>query len=243
MAGDTAQVEKLKQLLELQAMDLEIREAERDLGKTRDELSAVDDGVLSLQDGLAKLDARLKELRLDARSGERAVDEKRDALARIKGRVSNVQNEKQYSAATLEFDLVRRDLRALEDQVLEKLQVIEDLDRQRKELADALEAATADAGPQREEMQTRAKELEEALAVKKDRRENLAIRVDGRSMALYDRIISGRSDVALAPITDEGVCGNCHTFVTVQQTMEVNQLDRLICCEGCGVILYPQDFK
>ena len=243
MAGDTAQVEQLKQLLELQALDLEIRETERDLGKTSEGLSAVDDGVSSLEEGLAKLDARLKDLRLDARSGERGVDEKQDALARIKGRVSNVQNEKQYSAATLEFDLIRRDLRALEDQVLEKLQVIEDLEGQRKELVSALEGATAEAGPQREEMGARAKEFDEALAMKRDRRENLTIRVDKRSMALYHRIISGRSDVALAPITDEGVCGNCHTFVTMQQTMEVNRLDRLICCEGCGVILYPEDFK
>ena len=231
----------LMQLLQLDAVDQQILETERGLRECREELSELSDGVLSLEDGLEQLLSRLQDLRLEARHGERAVEDKHVALIRVQGRVSNVQNERQYSAATLEADLLKSDLRTLENQVLDKLQLVEDTDGRRKEMESTLEEALEQAGPRRKEMAAQQKELEDALAIQNDRRENLALRMEKRALGLYDRIRAGKSEVALAPITDEGVCGYCHTFVTMQQRMEVEQLDRLISCEGCGVILYPSN--
>ena len=110
------------QLLQLHAVDQQILETERGLRECRQELSELSDGVLSLEDGLEQLLSRLQDLRLEARHGERAVEDKHVLLIRVQGRVSNVQNERQYSAATLEADLLKSDLRTLENQVLDKLQ-------------------------------------------------------------------------------------------------------------------------
>ncbi len=241
MAETMTHAEKLKRLLELHALDQEILEMERGIEKCKLELAELDDGVAAIEEDLERLESKLQELHKEARSSERAADDKREALNRVRNRVSNVQNERQYSAASLEFDLIKRDLRTLEDRAFEKLQVIEQIEGERKELRGRLEEARSDAGPRREKLVAEKKELEDRLAIQRDRRQNLAIRVDKRSLALYDRIRSGRSPVALAAVTDEGVCGNCHTFVTVQQQMEIKSMDRVVCCEGCGVILYPRE--
>ncbi len=233
--------ENLRQLLELQLADIVILQDEESSRACRMELDALDEGVTILEEKLEKVTTRVQDGRLDVRSGERVADEKRDTLSRTRNRVSNVQNERQYSAASLEFDLVVRDLRALEDKILEKMQRVEDMENERKELDAKLQKARERAGPERDEIAATASELEEKLAIQRDRRDNIAQRIDKRSLALYDRIRSGLADVGLATVTDEGVCGNCHTFVTVQQRMEVKNMDRLICCEGCGVILYPEE--
>jgi len=86
-------------------------------------------------------------------------------------------------------------------------------------------------------------ELRDELAIKRDRRHNLAIRLDTAALSLYDRIRAGRSGVAVAPLTEESVCGHCFTSVTIQQEMLIKQMTTLICCEGCGVILCPHDLK
>jgi predicted nucleic acid-binding Zn-ribbon protein len=232
----------LQQLLGLHEVDQRILALERERRECRDGLEAMEDGVMGLEARLERLDNELEQARGDARRSEKAADDKRSQFDRIRGRVNRVQNERQYSAASLEFDLVRQDLRKLEDQVLERLQVVEDLEGRRKELLAELEGARGVAGPSSEEINKRVKELNEQLAVERDRRHNQSIRIEAAALGLYDRIRSGRSHVALAPLTNEAHCGNCYTSVTIQQEMQIKGMATLVCCEGCGVILYPEDF-
>jgi predicted nucleic acid-binding Zn-ribbon protein len=243
MTGLSGQSRVLEQLLDLHEIDQQIFSMERELERYETELTATEDGVARLASALGALETELGRTRLEARSGERAVDDKRLQLDRLRTRVNQVRNEKQYGAATLELDFARQDIRKLEDHALQKLQVVEDLEVRRAGLLTELEEARARAGPLREEAQARRQQLEEELAIKRDRRYNLAMRIDERVLALYDRIRAGRAGVALAPLTDEAVCGNCYTAVTIQQELQIKELSALVCCEGCGVILYPGDLK
>ena len=238
----SAQSGILQQLLDLHAVDQQILAIERELRQYTKEIAGMEDGVTGLQSGLERVESELERARAESRRSERTADERRDALDRIRSRVSRVQNERQYSAASLEFDLVRQDLRKLEDQVLERMQVVEELENRSQELTGQVEVARGDAGPRGEEIASRVKELEDEVAIQRDRRHNLSIRIDQAALALYDRIASGRSNVALAPLTEEAVCGNCFTSVTIHQEQQIKSMQRLICCEGCGVILYPGDF-
>ena len=233
----------LQQLLALHDIDQEIRAAERELEQYKEELTTMEEGVAGLEGRLARIEAELEQARLEARRSERAADDKRAVFDRLRTRVNQVQNQKQYSAASLEFDLVRQDLRKLEDLVLDKLQVVEDAEGRRKETLAALEEARSGAGPRRQAIDDRQRDLKDDLAIKRDRRNNLAIRLDAAALSLYDRIRAGRSEVAVAPLTEESDCGYCFTSVTIQQEMQIKQMTRLICCEGCGVILYPHDLK
>lgn len=233
----------LQQLLELHEIDQKIVAMEREIRDCKEELATMEDGVAGMNAALERLDTELEKARLDSRTLERAVDEKRDALTRLRQRTDRVQNERQYSAASLEFDLVRQDLRKVEDRTLEKMQVVEELENLRKEKLAGLEGAQADAGPRGKELEARVKQLDGDLAVERDGRKNQAIRIDPRAMTLYDRISGGRDRVAMAPLTGEADCGNCFTSVTSMQEMQIKNMSSLITCEGCGVILYPSDLK
>ncbi len=233
----------LLELLKLHAIDQEIVDLQHEVEERRRELELFEEGVTGLSSRLEQLDTNLERALLEARRAERALDERRDALDRTRSRVSQVQNQRQYSAASLEFDLIRQDVRKLEDMVLDKLQVVENLEGARKGLAEELESSRGQQGPRREAVAARLEELKDELAIKGDRRDNLALRIDARALGLYDRIRGGRSRVAMAPLSEEADCGNCFTSVTIQQQMQINSLSTLVCCEGCGVILYPRDLR
>jgi len=233
----------LQQLLGLHDVDQEIRAAERELEQYKEELITMEEGVAGLESRLERIEAELEQARLEARRSERAADDKRAVFDRLRTRVNQVQNQRQYSAASLEYDLVRQDLRKLEDLVLDKMQVVEEVENRRKETLAALEEARSGAGPRRQAIEERLNELKDDLAIRRDRRHNLAIRLDPAALSLYDRIRSGRSEVAVAPLTEESDCGYCFTSVTIQQEMQIKQMATLVCCEGCGVILYPHDLK
>jgi predicted nucleic acid-binding Zn-ribbon protein len=233
----------LQQLRDLHEIDQHILAIERELGQYREELTGMSDGVSGLETGLERLEGELERARDEARRAERAVDERRDTLDRIRTRVNQVQNERQYSAASLEFDLVRQELRKLEDRAVERLQVVEDLENRRNDILEQLESARSEAGPRGVEIVDQAKQLEGDLAIKRDRRDNLAIRIDSDALGLYNRIRAGRSQVGLAQLTEEDVCGYCFTSVTIQQKQQIKSMKVLVCCEGCGVILYPGDLS
>lgn len=235
------QVGILQQLLDLHEIDQQILAIERELGQYGEELAGMSDGVSGLETGLERLESELERARKESSRSERTVDERRDTLDRIRSRVNQVQNERQYSAASLEFDLVRQEIRKLEDQALERMQVVEELENRHNDILAQLESARSEAGPRGVEIADRAKELEGDLAVKRDRRDNLAIRIDSGALGLYNRIRAGRSHVGLAQLTEEAVCGYCFTSVTIQQQQQIKSMNRLVCCEGCGVILYPGD--
>lgn len=233
----------MQQLLDLHEIDQQVLAIERELGRYREELTGMSDSVSGLETGLERVEGELERAGNDLRRSERAVDERRDTLDRIRTRVGQVQNERQYSAASLEFDLVVQDIRKLEDRVLEHMQVVEELENRRNDILTQLEAARSEAGPRGVEITNRAKQLEDDLVIKRDRRHNLSIRIDSSALGLYDRIRAGRSQVGLAQLTEEAVCGYCFTSVTIQQEQQIKSMKSLICCEGCGVILYPGDFS
>ncbi|MGD2216268.1 MAG: hypothetical protein PVJ64_05915 [Gemmatimonadales bacterium] len=241
--SDSSQEPLLQQLLRLHAFDQEISFLQGELKRDEEGLLTAVENAANLKAELERIDAELLRWRTDARTAEHTVDAKRDQLDRLRSKVNQVKTEKQYSAASLEFDLLKQEIRKLEDQVLDKLQAVEDLEGRRKALQDEFEVAEAEVAPLGEEVERRRANIEQQLAIKRDRRENIAIRLDSGVLALYDHIRSGRQEVAVAPLTGEGVCGNCFTSVTIQQEMQIKGLAVIVCCEGCGVILYPAEMK
>jgi predicted nucleic acid-binding Zn-ribbon protein len=231
--------ETLEALRTLHEVDAEAAKSERQLKASRSRLMSLDESLRDLEEDLAHVTSELAERRHELRDLQRQVEEKRSALERARGKMDAVQNQRQYSAATVEYDLVRRDIRVLEDRALEVMQKGDELEARRRELSEKLEIARTEILPKRQEVAAEVDRVEAVLAEQHERREEAAGRVEGRTLALYDRIRASRSDVAMAPLTPDGACGHCFTAVTIQQRLEVKTLSRIIRCEGCGVILFP----
>ncbi|MGH7545259.1 MAG: zinc ribbon domain-containing protein [Gemmatimonadota bacterium] len=235
----SAIAETLEALRTLHEVDAEAAKHQRQHKAARARLATLDDTLHAIEDDLAQVTSELAERRAEVRATQRQVDEKGAALERARGKMDLVQNQKQYSAASVELDLVRRDIRVLEDRALEVLQKADELEARRRELSERLEATRLDLLPKREEAVAEVERIEAELAAQRDQRAQAAERVEARTLELYDRIRASRSDVAMAALTEDGACGHCFTAVTIQQRLEVNTLSRIIRCEGCGVILYP----
>jgi len=141
------QVGILQQLRDLHEIDQHILAIERELGQFREELAGMSDGVSGLETGLERVETELERARKDAHRSEKAVDDRRDTLDRIRTRVNQVQNERQYSAASLEFDLVRQEIRKLEDHAVDRLQVVEELENRHNDVLAQLESVRSEAGP------------------------------------------------------------------------------------------------
>jgi uncharacterized protein len=227
-------------LLALQDLDLEIARAEKEIQEFDPQLQAIDEPVTTLENDIATLRVRLEEAQTEARRLERGAEQKRDRLRSYEERLGRVRNSREDAAVRTELDLIRRATEADETDALEKMEQARRTDLKLDDMLRQLEKVRAEVAPRREALLEARDQAGTALAVLREKRDNHAVRIEAASLRLYERVRGGRTKRALAPLSNEGACGNCYNVLPIQQQSEVRREGALVRCEACGVILYPQ---
>ncbi len=227
-------------LLSLQEIDAEIEARQRRLEELSREISREGTELEELEGRAEAARKKVEEAEAELRRIERSVQAGRATLKRLEARAQEVQNMKQHLAARAEVDAARRNLRAAEEDALDVMQEVEDG-------KSALASIQDELTERREEHETRFREareerraLQEEIEIRRDRRRNREMRLGGAALRLYQKVRSGRTRRALAPMTGDGVCGNCFTAIPLQRQADIRAGRTLEVCEGCGVILYPE---
>jgi predicted nucleic acid-binding Zn-ribbon protein len=232
-------------LRELQRLDdaiLAVRERVKELERR---LAEVEKPAQDLDGEVVTTRSRLQEMRVEERRVELAGDEKRDRMKKLEDRLGSVRNVREESAVTAEIEMVRRARESDEQEALSLLDQIRRLEDRLEEQSGALEEARSEVAPRRKELEEeREAALAEAARLEEDRNA-FAETLPEDEIRLYDAIrVGGRR--ALAPLTEDGACGNCFTVIPPQVQNEIRHGTALIRCEGCGVILgapLPEDLE
>lgn len=225
-------------LLALQELDEEIVRAETRLKAFENRLAEADAPVTQFTREVEGTRTRVGELRSDTVRLQKAAEQKKARLQVYEDRMMRVRNAREEAAARTEMDLVRK---AWEADNAEHAQVSEQLTRtdlKLDEMEKQLAKLQAEAAPKREELLAERAELEQQLATLRNRREIQAQELDQPSRRLYERVRGARARRVLAPLTDEGACGNCFNVLPLQEQADVRRGQALRRCEACGVILY-----
>ena len=232
-------------LRELQRLDDAIIAAEKRVRELELRLAEVERPAQDLDGEVGTTRNRLQEMRLEERRVELAGDEKADRMKKLEDRLQGVRNVREESAVSAEIEMVRRARESDEQEALSLLDQIRRLEDRLEEQSEALEEAKSEVAPRRKELED---EREAALAETgrlKEDRDAFARTLPTDEIRLYDAIrVGGRR--ALAPLTEDGACGNCFTMIPPQIQNEIRHGSELIRCEGCGVILVaplPEDLE
>jgi predicted nucleic acid-binding Zn-ribbon protein len=225
-------------LLEIQELDQELARAEEALRAFDPQLSEIETPLTSLEKELESTRTRLTELRQQSVKLEKAAESKRERLRTYEARMEKVRNEREQTAVRLEMDLVRKAADADDAEAIEVMDQVKRTDVRQEELDKQLVKLREDAAPKRDEVMQQRKDAEQAIGALKEKRENLATRLDPASRRLYDQVRRGRARVVLAQMTPEGACGHCFNVLPLQEQSEVKRGQTLHRCEACGVILY-----
>ncbi len=232
-------LEQLELLLELQERDADLAELSREgelLPLRLDEFESERARVRAVE--------QEKKLALEAAKKERQhrENELEDATIRmneLKAKQLVIKTNAEYAALTHEIGFAKHDISDLEDGVLKLLEETEEL------TADAERAGVeADEAELRitegvNELLARLDKLNDELAVKKDERLRIAMRVEASLLRRYEGILRSKGDCALAQIVD-GACSGCYKSLPPQTIIEVKRATGFIECDGCGRLLYWQ---
>jgi predicted nucleic acid-binding Zn-ribbon protein len=229
-------------LLDLQNLDNEIGSRTLEVELLNERLVELEEKLPGLESRVSETSAAVEEAEEMLRRRERTVQAGRATYKRLQGRAQEVQNMRQHLAARAESDAARRNLEIAEEEVLEAMQRLEQSKVNLQEFEAELTEARGEFDAGKAEVDTRKEELEGEIAVRRDKRENRAIRLDDSVVQLYEKVRGGRTQDVLALLVD-GVCGHCFTSVPLQRQSEIKAGRTLWLCEGCGVILHAGDLQ
>ncbi len=230
----------LLKLLELQAKDRTLLEADQALDAILAEVEALDQQLAEgekavAQNAKAVADATRRRVEMEGK-----LENYRKLEERGMARLDQIRNQKESQAVMAELDLARSILAKEESDWLRQAEIIAGLEAAGTEAGSRLAAMREAQAVARGELDLRRADAEarrgEALAA----REAAAAEVNKVLRGRYERLRSVKSVRVVVALSGPS-CGACFTQVPLNRRSQIRAGTLIDACESCGVILYADE--
>ena len=227
----------LSSLIRLQDLDHRVAELTTEIAALPKHISEIEKKLESHQRKLEGDRAALSANQKERKKTEGDIQLQEQKISKLKGQMLEAKTNEVYRAFQSEIEFCEKEIRRMEDRILELMQESEPLEKNVK----AAEAALAEEKKQVEAEKTQARER---TAVDKKSLDELNAErkgiVSGVSQSLYrnyERIRKSRKGIAVAEAVD-GRCSACHMAMRLQFFQDLRKGDQVLMCESCSRILY-----
>ncbi len=229
---------ELQQLVALQTLDTSIRRLERELK--------------AIPERRAEIEVEFDQRASDIRALENRRDEARHARARLeaetleqRGRVERAERnlmsskkQEEYTAAIREADAARKQISAIETQILEQMETFEQAEIALKERAAEVVSLNSDREARLKAFDEETRLKTEQLNSSRVERERIFSSLSKPLSSLYKRISARIRDGVAVAEARNGSCTACFMALRPQMMSEVRRGAEVITCDNCSRILY-----
>ena len=165
-----------------------------------------------------------------------------EKLRKYQTQLQTVKTNREYGALLNEIDVVKRDVRMREDEILglEEVATLASAELARRE--EAYPAEEAGYEEQMKEWRAEQALLGEEIARAEEKVREIRKELEPRLLSTFDRLARVRSGIAVAKITMVGpqtaACSVCHVRLRPQLLSDLRLGRETVTCESCKRILY-----
>lgn len=232
--------ESLRALLELQKTDQDLHELEQFKVDIPNQLKTMETAQAEAETRLADQEAKVADIDKNRRQYERDLQGAQEQVKKYQGQLYSVKTNKEYDALQAEIQAQKNLISELEDAILQMISEAETEQETLETIRGETESLIERFGEERTALATRLSAVDEDVAVKKDERKRMAMRVENRVLKVYDRIRRNLRGMTVVPVK-KGACSGCFHVIPLQVVMQIRQQQRLISCESCGRILILEE--
>ena len=227
----------LERLITLQRLDSTAHDAQRRLAEEPARRQELDDLLETARQHVAAAKEGLAENQNTRRAVEKELSVHQGRLSKYRDQLMSVKTNVEYQAVQKEIGFAQSEVKALEDQMLERMLESDDLAeavaRAERELADRQKKV--DEGLRA--LTTELTAVNASLERIKDERSAVARLVGPQPLAIFETVARRRNGVALAEARD-GICTICHVRLRPQVFNTVLRNDQIVQCDSCQRVLY-----
>jgi predicted nucleic acid-binding Zn-ribbon protein len=228
-------------LMELQRLDKQLRTLYAEQQYLPQRLQPYETLYTATQQSLMHLQEDSVRSERQRRALERELDDLQTHLRKTQSKLHEVKTNKEYSAVLAEIDTGKQRIAALEDQVLDLMELTEQHRYNYREQEQRLAEAKHELEDQNQRVQQDQQALSERITVEEAKRQRLIGDLDAQLYAMYQRLAALRDGQAVVYV-QEGTCGGCYLKVQPQLISEIRRQDKLITCPHCQrMLLWPSE--
>ncbi|MBI2820605.1 MAG: hypothetical protein HYX74_00135 [Acidobacteria bacterium] len=228
---------ELEQLVQLQAIDLQIKELTCQHDDIPRQTESLEIEVSRAERNLEEILGATERLRKQRRVLEDDVELLRAKLSRYKEQLMSVKTNKEYTAMLHEIDGCSKEISSKEDEVLAIMEQMEAHERTIEEEQQAFALRQEWFKKRQAEVQQHAAALAAQMQSLQQDRNRVLAGISETLLNLYGRIADARKGVAVAEVRNQS-CQVCHVRLRPQMFNEIKKNERIITCESCNRILY-----
>jgi uncharacterized protein len=229
---------ELQKLIALQNLDTTIRKLEKDQESIPERRAEIEREFDQRAFEIRALENRRDEAQHARARLENEVVEQRGRAERAERNLMSSKKQDEYTAAIREADAARKQISALETQILEQLETLEQTEAALAERADEIASLNSDRDARLKAFDDVTGSIGERLATARKEREELFANLPKQMSGLYARIKNRiRDGVAVAEARNRS-CTACFMSLRPQVMSEIRRGEEILTCDNCGRILY-----
>jgi predicted nucleic acid-binding Zn-ribbon protein len=228
-------------LMALQRLDKQLRTLYAEQQQLPQRLQPYETRCTATQQSLMHLQEDSARSERQRRALERELDDLQAHLRKTQSKLHEVKTNKEYSAVLAEIDTGKQRIAALEDQVLDLMELTEQHRHNYREQEQRLQEARHELEDQSQRVQHAQQALAERITGEEAKRQQLIGDLDAQLYTMYQRLAMLRDGRAVVYIQD-GTCGGCYLKVQPQLISEIRRQDKLLACPHCQrMLLWPSE--
>jgi uncharacterized protein len=227
----------LEHLIVLQRLDSAAHDAKRRLAEEPDREKALEAQLAAARDAVATAKAKLAESQSVRREHEKTVALHQGRLSKFREQAMAVKTNQEYHAIQKEIEFAQTEMKAAEDQVLERMLEADDLAASVKRAEADLAAEQKKVDAARKAMAAESADLKSTLERVAAERSGVVRSLTPQVLSTFELVSSRRNGIAVAEARD-GICTICHVRMRPQVFNTVRRNEQIIQCDSCNRFLY-----
>lgn len=227
---------RLEMLEQLQEIDYQIDALKKDQCGLHDEMNEIEQGLGIAREELADLNGRVALLEQEKLELENGLAAEQDNIQRSETNMKEIKTNKEFQAVGREITTARKQVAELEEQILKKVGLIEELNSAIAEKSANLAELEQNSSRRRDEKQSAINGLQENIDADTSRREEIVKTLPASLLKRYSTLREQRRGQAVAFARD-GYCLGCNMNLPPQLFNTLYRADELISCPHCQRVL------
>ena len=228
---------QLDLLVTLQNVELAIQRMEDAIAAKPREIEVLTRARDETLGALARRRKALEDQDRERRRLEAEITQEQYNLQRAQRKLLEIKTNKEYTAMLTETEGIKQKISGYEDTVLQLMELAEQHKEEIGEVQRHVEQEERNLTEGRQRNEAELVVLQQHLAERRQRREELMGQVERPALDLYLRLLKSRKGVAVVAIKN-GTCQGCYLSVPPQLAQEVRRKDQVLTCSHCHRILY-----
>ncbi len=228
---------EFEKLIELQQLDLEIRQLSHFLESIPPQIETIDKKIAESTLIAAAAKEKMTGSQKKRRELEAEVKDAKSQIGKYKRQLNEVKTNKEYTALLKEIEESEKRVDRLEEAFIAEMLLEDDIQKDIKEAGRKLAEAQEVLSKEKESIYQKQKEAEGKIRQLVQQKDGLLPTIPTPQVDLYLSISKKKGGLALSPVRDD-FCDLCHVRIRPQVLNELLSSRKLILCENCGRILY-----